>query len=210
MDREKLGRRAEALVEALVKASGWHYVEDAQFGDDGAPMIRGEGGDYIRPDLSVARGGQRVWIEVKGKTDSTPYEGVPRHGIDRYNWEEYNRVASVTGDECWLFVYEQSTGVLLCHNIAELPVADERIKGSYDDEDPYGCDMVFFNKTDFNVKQIGRAQYPREFFGQDKLPLSNVADEPDAPLFPDSPIGRSEPENHDLNEFVRASELGDD
>lgn len=188
MNCEELGRRAEALVEAQIKASGWHYIEDKQFGGGGAPMIRGESGDLIRPDFSVLKDGQRVWIEVKGKTQPAEHEGRTRHGIDHYNWREYQRVADLTADECWLFVYEQSTGVLLCRNVADLPVADERIKESYADGDAYGCDMVFFNKTDFNVKRVAQSDYPSAFFGQDKLPLENVVDDVDVPLFPEPPI----------------------
>lgn len=187
MNREELGRRAEALVEAQVRSSGWHYIEDKQFGGGGAPMIRSADGDRIRPDFSVLKDGQRVWIEVKGKTEPATYEGIPRHGINHYNWQEYQRVADLTDDECWLFVYEQSSGRVLCRDVNALPVADERIKESYADDDPYGCDMVFFNKTDFNVKQISEADYPEQFFGQDKLPLRNRTADADVPLFPDPP-----------------------
>jgi len=204
MKAEELGRRAEALVEAQIKSSGWHYIEDKQFGADGAPMIRGKDGDLVRPDFSVVRGGQRVWVEVKGKTKPATYERIPRHGIDHYNWQEYQRVADLTDDECWLFVYEQSSGVLLCRNISELPVADQRIRESYPAHDPYGCDMVFFNKTDFNIKRISKEDYPEQFFGQDKLPLRNKAADADIPLFPDRPetdSSQSEP-TVQLTDFI--------
>lgn len=187
-----LGKKAEALIEKQIEASGWHHVGDSQFGAGGAPMVRGENGDQIRPDYSVMRGGERVWIEVKGKSNSIPYEKISRHGIERENWEHYNRVADVSGDPCWLFIYEKSTGVVLCRDVDDLPVADERIKESYGDNDPYGEDMVFFNKCDFRVKKIAQAQYPDHFFGQDKLPLANIEDETDSPLFPGSSLGEAE------------------
>jgi hypothetical protein len=188
----RLGKKAEALIEEQIEVSGWHHVGDSQFGAGGAPMIRGERDDQIRPDYSVMKRGKRVWIEVKGKTDWIPYEKVARHGIERENWEHYNRVADMSGDPCWLFIYEKSTGVVLCKDIADLPVADERIKESYPKDDPYGEDMVFFNKTDFRVKRIARAQYPEHFFGQDKLPLANVDKETNSPLFPGSDLAGDE------------------
>lgn len=186
-----LGRKAEALIEKQIETSGWHHVGDSQFGAGGAPMIRGESGDQIRPDYSVMKAGERVWVEVKGKSEPVPFEHVPRHGIPRENWEHYNRVADASGDPCWLFIYEQSTGVVLCEDIDELPVADERIKESYPDDDPYGEDMVFFNKVDFRVKEIAQAHYPERFFGQDKLPLANIKTDRDTPLFPGSDLGES-------------------
>lgn len=209
-DDVKLGRKAEALIEKQIETSGWHHVGDSQFGDGGAPMIRGESGDQIRPDYSVMKAGERVWIEVKGRTKTVPYKQQPRHGIPRENWEHYNRVADSSGDPCWLFIYEQSTGVVLCEDIDALPVADERIKESYADDDPYGEDMVFFNKLDFRVKKIAQAHYPERFFGQDKLPLANIKEDRDAPLFPNSDLG--EPD-HDLDASLSdfaAGELSDD
>jgi hypothetical protein len=203
MSIDDLGDKAEALVEAQVSASGWRYIADRQFRDGRAPMIQGEDDDNIRPDFSVSKAGDSVWIEVKGKTDSCPHNGVERHGIDLPNWQHYTRVASHTGMPCWLFVYEQSTGTLLCADLADLSVADKRIKDEYPPDDPYGGPMVFFNRRDFHPKPIDRAEYPEQFFGQGKLPLENVSDDSEVPLFPNSDLGdQSDTSNHRLGDFA--------
>jgi hypothetical protein len=186
MDREDLGRAAEALVEAEVRASGWHYIENEQFDTTTAPLIRGEEESLIRPDFSVAKDGTRVWVEVKGKTEPLVYDGVEQHGVNLRNWQHYKRVADLTDSACWLFIYEESTGLLLCRDIEKLPVADDRIKEKYGLDDPYGEDMLFFNKADFNVKVVTRSAYPKDFFGQDKLPLANTGLGSDG-LFPEPP-----------------------
>lgn len=203
MDNRDLGEKAEALVEAQVSASGWLYIADRQFRAAQAPMIQGEDDDNIRPDFSVSKAGDSVWIEVKGKTDSHPHDGEERHGIDLPNWEHYNRVASHTGMPCWLFIYEQSTGTLLCADLADLPVADKWIKDEYPPDDPYGGPMVFFNRSEFFAKQIEQSEYPEEFFGQGKLPLSNLVDDSDVPLFPNSDLGdQADMSNRRLSEYA--------
>lgn len=200
---DNLGKKAEALIEKQIETSGWHHVGDSQFGSGGAPMVRGESGDQIRPDYSVMKAGERVWIEVKGRCQTVPYDDVPRHGIPRENWNHYNRVADASGDPCWLFIYEKSTGLVLCEDIDELAVADERIKESYPDDDPYGEDMTFFNKVDFRIKKIAQEHYPEQFFGQDKLPLLNIKTDRDAPLFPNSDLGEpGEDNNSRLSDFA--------
>lgn len=203
MDSHDLGDKAEALVEAQVAASGWRYIADRQFRDGSPPMIQSDDGDNIRPDFSVSKAGNSVWIEVKGKRDSHPHAGVERHGIDLPNWRHYNRVSSHTGMPCWLFVYEQSTGTLLCADLGDLPVADKRIKDEYPPDDPYGGPMVFFNRADFYAKPIAHSQYPEQFFGQGKLPLQNVVEDADVPLFPNSELSdRAEKSNQQLDDFA--------
>lgn len=207
----RLGKKAEALIEKQIEVSGWHHVGDSQFGAGGAPMLRSDGEDLIRPDYLVMKGGQRVWIEVKGKSDSLPFEGISRHGIERRNFEDYQKVADVSGNPCWLFIYEQSTGVVLCEDVCKLPVASRRIKESYGADDPYGEAMVFFNKTDFSLKKISRGDYPKRFFGQDKLPLQNVVSDADAPLFPGSELGDIEPRpDSRLSDFATDGGESDD
>lgn len=202
MDTFDLGDKAEALVEAQIRASGWRYVADRQFRDGRAPMIQGEKDDNIRPDFSVSKAGESAWIEVKGKNKYHPHEGEKRHGIDLPNWRHYNRVSSLTGVPCWLFVYERSTGTLLCQDLDNLPIADKRIKDVYPADDPYGGPMVFFNRSDFHAKPIDRSEYPSQFFGQGKLPLNGVAESSEVPLFPDSDLGKRENnQNRSLAEF---------
>jgi hypothetical protein len=188
MDQDELGRRTEALIQAQIEASGWYHEPVADYQDGEAPMLRaGRGDDRIRPDFRVSKGGETVWIDAKGKTERTSYEGQPRHGIEHYNWTEYNRVADATDDQCWLFIYEERTGLLLCQDIAQLPVADDRIKDHYPPNDPYGSDMVFFNVNEFNIKHIQAGEYPEKFFGQNKLPLENITGDEHVPLFPGGP-----------------------
>lgn len=207
MDKSNLGDKAEALVEAQIRASGWRYVADRQFRDGTAPMIQGAKDDNIRPDFSVSKAGESAWIEVKGKRYSHPHDGEKRHGVDLPNWRHYNRVSSTTGMPCWLFIYEQSTGTLLCADLDELPVADKRIRDQYPDDDPYGGPMVFFNRTDFHAKPIDRSEYPEQFFGQGKLPLKDVVEGADVPLFPNSDLGdRTENPNRCLGDFSGAGD----
>jgi hypothetical protein len=188
-----LGRKAEALIESQIEAFGWHHVGDSQFGATHAPMLRSSGSDLIRPDYLVMKGGNRVWIEVKAKTDSLAFGTVERHGISTTKLESYQKVADVSGNPCWLFIYEKSTGVVLCEDIHKIPVASQRVKERYGPDDPYGEGMVFFNRKDFNLVKISRDRYPTHFFGQDKLPLQNMEGEESSTLFPGSKLGAVKP-----------------
>lgn len=192
-DSWDLGNAAEDLVQAQIEASGWHHIADKQFDDAWAPMIKSDTTDIIRPDFMVSRRGRSVWIEVKAKQKPVQWNGEDpgeRHGINKKNYDHYIRATSVTGSPCWMFLYELSTGLLLCQDLSTLPVVSRRVKDSYPPGDKYGEDMVFFKKTDFHEKQIANEHYPESFMGQDKLPLKNVADPKDALLFPGSSLGK--------------------
>jgi len=117
------GRAAEQLVARWLQERGWFVIPSYDYsGDDGnkAPRLQGLRAGYAVPDLDVARDGCRRWVEVKSKASANVrrdrYWGkpnVPEHGIDHRNYLHYLEVKRQTGDEVWIAIYEEDTGVLL-------------------------------------------------------------------------------------------------
>lgn len=78
---------------------------------------------YPVPDLDVSRDGARHWVEVKTKARASPYwkaGGRLDHGVDYSLVQHYQTVEKITGTECWIAIYEESTGDLLCQSLDRL------------------------------------------------------------------------------------------
>jgi hypothetical protein len=124
------GRAAEQMVAGWLQGRGWFVIPSYDYsGEDGrkVPRLQGLKTGHAVPDLDVARDGGRKWIEVKAKKEPNPrhdcYWGrpeVPEHGIDESHYLDYLEVKRITGDEVWIAIYEENTGLLLAAEISTL------------------------------------------------------------------------------------------
>lgn len=121
----KIGERSQRIVEVVLRETGCgfvrtHAIDDPS--DPGAPsLILGEW-KIVLPDLDVTERGRRFWLEVKGKTEPAFYRKRNRyqHGIDRRNWEAYQRVGEESGAPVYIVIHEQQKGNLLIQRIERL------------------------------------------------------------------------------------------
>ena len=125
-DEFKRGRTGERVVAGQLMNRGWFVVPSYDYsGEDGnkAPKMEGANLSLVIPDLDIAKHGDRRWIEVKTKWKADLYRKKKRleHGISRRHYEHYQQVEAHTGTPVSLFIYEESTGIILCHRLSELP-----------------------------------------------------------------------------------------
>jgi len=71
MSNYEAGARAEFVVAEMLKSDGWYIANASSLDDvaaeDGAPLVRGEDGNKITPDILAIREGRTAWVEVKLK-----------------------------------------------------------------------------------------------------------------------------------------------
>jgi hypothetical protein len=125
------GRAAEQRVARWLQERGWFIIPSYDYsGEDGekAPRLQGLVAGHAVPDLDAARDGSRKWVEVKAKTQANVWRdrqawgtpNVPEHGINYSNYLDYLEVKRITGDEVWIAIYEEDTGILLMAEINAL------------------------------------------------------------------------------------------
>lgn len=112
-----MGRAVELQVSEWLKGRGWYVIPSYDYAGDGhdkAPRLQGIADAFPVPDLDVCRllpgrHPERRWIEVKAKeaADFTFKTRTFDHGIEHY--DDYMRVAELTGTEPWLAVIETTT-----------------------------------------------------------------------------------------------------
>lgn len=142
------GRTGEQDVARVLQANGWYIVPSYDYsGTDRskAPRLQGSLKSYVIPDLDVSREGERVWVEVKTKTEAsfTRITGRLEHGIPKRHAEDYLRVQEITGCRVFLVIVERSTGDYLCASIDRLMesarVSDLEGPMVYFARDSFGC-----------------------------------------------------------------------
>lgn len=117
------GRAGEQTVVRWLQERGWYVIPSYDYSGgngDKAPRLQGIRDRFPVPDLDVARGGNRRWVEVKTKqsADWTRKTRQWEHGIEHY--DDYVRVAEETGTEAWLAIFELDSGALLVQSFATL------------------------------------------------------------------------------------------
>ena len=133
------GRAAEQRVALWLQERGWYVIPSYDYsGTDGnkAPRLQGLNVGHAVPDLDVASGGTRRWVEVKAKDRANVWRSpmqwgrpnVPEHGVDHGNDLDYLEVKRITGDEVWIAIYEEDTGSL---RAAEIDALGEPRIGSW-------------------------------------------------------------------------------
>lgn len=115
----KRGRTGEQIIAEQVRARGWHVIPSYDYNgeDDHAPRMEGpvRAVQYILPDLDVCRRGDRRWAEIKTKHAASMgrISGELEHGIPLRHLRNYQAVQRESGAPVWLFIYEESTGLIL-------------------------------------------------------------------------------------------------
>jgi hypothetical protein len=110
----KFGRVGESSVSNYLRHFGWHVI----------PVYEKEGGDFkghrfftavwsemVAPDILSVKNGVFRFTEAKHKSVFSWYREGQRWttGIDRHHWEDYCKIASLTGCDLWLmFLHEES------------------------------------------------------------------------------------------------------
>lgn len=144
------GQSGERLVAGILKAKGCFIVPSYDYsGEDGnkAPKMEGECAGYVIPDLDVARGGNRYWVEVKTKWTATLHRksGKVEHGISLRHLDHYRQVQKISGCPVFLSVYEEQTGIILIAKLDSL--GDPRI---YDGSKMGRAGMAFWPREKFS------------------------------------------------------------
>jgi len=119
------GLHAQEIVAELLTRAGCYVIKSYDYsGKDGnkAPRMFGAMQSYILPDLDVARNGKRWWAEVKYKDHPNLWRktNTLEHGIDKRHYDHYLRVQSETGCHVWLFVFEESSQIVLAESLDRL------------------------------------------------------------------------------------------
>lgn len=119
------GAAGEQRVAAWLQVRGWSIIPSYDYAGpdkDKPPRLQGFKVGYAVPDLDVSREGVRRWVEVKTKWEAVLWRRTNelRHGIDLRLLQHYQTVETITGTECWIAVYEESTGALLVQAIRKL------------------------------------------------------------------------------------------
>lgn len=144
----RFGQIGERLVVRWIKAHGFLVIPSYDYsgeGGDKAPRLKGISSEYAIPDLDVALGGKRFWIEVKAKTEASWTHLTQRyeHGFSGRLYKDYLRVAEETGTPVLLFIVERKTSDLLTQNLAAL--GEPRMSAIY------GQGMVYWPRDGFRV-----------------------------------------------------------
>lgn len=127
MNESSMGRFGEAVCASVLKNSGIHYVSLCRIEDNGAPRLSGNGS--VLPDFDTFGQHLSAYLDAKAKTESVVWRkrNQERHGIDRRNYEHYQKVAAIARKNCGIFIVEffsgethEWTGSILVESFREL------------------------------------------------------------------------------------------
>lgn len=127
-------RKVERAVAAwLMKRNGCSVLpvyDYSGLSQDKAPKLQAfsSADSLVCPDLLVARRGLLTWVEVKWKTACIHWRKTSQDqtGIDRRLFDQYVRVAAVTGARVFLMFCHREPDVVTCDDLASLAVAKGR------------------------------------------------------------------------------------
>jgi len=167
----------EELLEELLQSRGWQILPSRKYNTDNgesvAPMLDGERGKTILPDIYAMKDGRKTWVEAKYKDNGAVYitkDGEYQHGVDMPNWEHYCRIRDETKDEVWLFIYEADTGTIKRQKVSDLSVVGSYTHDDYDSPSAkYDGPMVFFSRGQFETVPVPEHNSLTSFFGQSSL-----------------------------------------
>ncbi len=145
------GRAGEQRVATWLQGRGWYVIPSYDYsGESGdkAPRLIGADEAFPLPDLDIAKGGQRRWAEVKTKYAATFTRKTQTydHGINYRHFEAYLRVQEETGSECWIMIYEESTGCLIGRPLSELGLPRRATS--------LGIPMAYWPRTSFRALHV--------------------------------------------------------
>jgi hypothetical protein len=118
------GRNGEQIAAEYLRRDGWYIIPSYDYSgsDEHPPRMEGPSRRFIIPDLDASKGGRRIWVEVKTKTEPTLHRisGILEHGIPQRHYEQYRRVEAETGCPVYLVIYEEASDQLLFAKLSEL------------------------------------------------------------------------------------------
>jgi len=172
-------KRFEQMLEELLKQRGWNILPSRKYNTDNgesvAPMLDGERGKTILPDIYAVKGQRKAWVEAKYKDEGAMFvtkDDEYQHGVDMPNWEHYARIRDETKDEVWLFVYEGDRGLVQRQKVSELSVVGNYTHDDYDSPSAvYDGPMVFFSRSQFDIVPVPDHSSLSSFFGQSSLQI---------------------------------------
>lgn len=127
MDSATLGRFGESLWSNIFRASRIPYIPLSKIETGFAPLLSGP--NVILPDFELIGEGWAAYVDSKAKQRSVVFRktGQERHGIDRRNFEHYQRMALLGRKDCALAICElwsdatnSWSGALLIETLREL------------------------------------------------------------------------------------------
>jgi hypothetical protein len=144
----EMGRTGERQIATALESSGWWVIPSYDYtGRDGdkAPKMRRLHDCVVVPDLDCCRNGERVWVEVKTKSEighCRMLKNLETHGIDLKHWISYRKIQGETGCRVFLVIRELCTGKNLGASIDDLE--KDIIHGI-----GKGAFMVYFPRSSF-------------------------------------------------------------
>lgn len=176
-EAREYGYTAERLASELLMERAWGVNPTYEYSgaaNDKAPKLRFLHRSYVLPDLDCAKGGKRIWAEVKHYALAPVNRrlGCQVHGIKRRHRQHYLSIQKETGSPVFLLVAEDEASVLLSARLDRLvpypcqcgPCSAMTLKhGSakwieMDGRDFFGCrltksnvDMVYFRRDAMKV-----------------------------------------------------------
>lgn len=142
----------------MFRKRGWFVVPSYDYTgseNDKAPMMLGERGDLVLPDLDICKDGLRMWVEVKYKATAPLYRkvGKKQHGINARHFSHYLSVQKESGNLVYLLIVEGDTGKILAASLNKLVKRARH----YHDRKMGASGMVFFDRDEFEEMDWSRA-----------------------------------------------------
>lgn len=155
----KRGVAAEVDVAHMLQSHGayvipqYNYRQGAE-GKNKGPRMRCRDHGLVLPDHDVMCPwpGTRIWVEVKAKSNPTPFwikGGVLQHGIDLSHYNDYLEVEKISGNEVWLVVCEPDNTWIGCGRLRTLKYDHKRPINNYGKGG-----MIYFNRDVFDPLDV--------------------------------------------------------
>ena len=179
------GQAAERQVAAILRGRDYYVIQSSDYSgpptDEHAPRASSETHRLILPDLDVARRGQRLWAEVKGKTQPTFTHSTRSsdHGIGLRHYQAYRQMQQEFGCFVLIFIVEFRSELVLLESLDDLggPSDACRHRGPYRTYTGPFMDsggMIFWPRTAFRTR-IQFNELPGLFDSRIPLPFEQEA-----------------------------------
>ena len=159
-DAWKFGQACRDIAVRWFQERGYYVVPNDMIETGGAPMLEGHLKEFVLPDLQIAKDGQCVWVDVKGKAKANHYarQQLHQHGIELRHWIAYMAVCQITGLRGAIAILERDTRMLGFALIDVLQVHGQRWRNHTTKYN--GHDMIFFPRDLFHPWHKVHADWP--------------------------------------------------
>jgi hypothetical protein len=102
------GRLGESICKTMLASSGVFYIPLCDIENGSAPMAVGGCSKIVLPDFEVTGHNWSAYLDAKVKTQSIRWRktGELRHGINKSNYEQYEKMGVLGNKSCGLFIVE--------------------------------------------------------------------------------------------------------